>query len=89
MLVPDPGELTLPGLLIIVHGPVDGKPFKTTLPPPPLQLTPVMVPIEGADGILFTVSANVDTAARHGVPSGLSVVAVMVTILPLSPEEGV
>ena len=56
---------------------------------PPAHVIPVMVPIEGADGILFTVSKNVATAERHGVPRGLSVVAVIVTILSLSPAEGV
>jgi hypothetical protein len=73
----------------MVHGPVAGKPFRTTLPPPPVQLTPVTVPIDGAEGILFTLRANVATAAWHGVPRGLSVVALIITILPLSPAEGV
>jgi hypothetical protein len=89
VLVPDPCDEKLSGLLIIVQAPNDGKPFRTTLPPPPAHVTPVTVPIEGAAGTVFTDSANVETAARQGVPRGLSVVAVIVTILPLSPAEGV
>jgi hypothetical protein len=89
VLVPEPVVLKLSGLLIMVHGPVDGKPFNTTLPPPPVQLTPVTVPGTGAAGTLFTVRAIDATAAWQGEPRGLLVVAVMVTILPLSPVDGV
>ena len=31
-LVPDPVVVTAPGVLVKVHVPVEGKPFKTTLP---------------------------------------------------------
>jgi hypothetical protein len=89
MVVPDPTVDTLSGLRIMVQVPTDGKPFRITLPPPPEQVMPVTVPIKGAEGRLLTDRANVATADWHGVPRGLSVVAVIVTILPLSPAEGV
>ena len=47
-LVPVPVLVTAPGLRVNVHVPVDGKPFKTTLPVGVSQTGCVMVPTEGA-----------------------------------------
>lgn len=88
VVVPDPAVITLSGLLVKVH-PWDGRPFRTTLPPPPVHVTPVTVPIDGAEGRALTERANVAIADKQGAPRGLSVVAVIVTILPLSPGPGV
>jgi hypothetical protein len=89
VLVPDPVVERLSGLLMMVHVPTDGKPLRTTLPVPPEHEMPVMFPIEGAEGLLFTDNANVETAEEHGEPRGLSVVTVIITTLPLSPDAGV
>jgi hypothetical protein len=48
-----------------------------------------MVLTNGMDGTLFTVRVNVAEAASHGLPSGLFVVTVIVTVLPASPAVGV
>jgi hypothetical protein len=32
VLIPVPAEVVPPGVLVIVHVPVGGKPFRTTLP---------------------------------------------------------
>ncbi len=38
MLVPDPVVVVLPGFLVIVHVPVDGRSFNTALPVATVQL---------------------------------------------------
>ena len=43
----------------------------------------------GVAGIAITVKVYVAVAAAHGEPSGLSVVTVIVTVLPISPTPGV
>lgn len=43
----------------------------------------------GAEGMAFTVKVNVATAEEHGEPSGLFVVTVIKTVLPLSELPGV
>jgi hypothetical protein len=88
-LVPVPVVTTLSGKRVSVQVPEDGKPFSTTLPEPEEQVRCVIVPTTGADGTGFTVRVKVAIAARQGVPSGLFVVTVIVTILPLSDPEGV
>jgi len=88
-LVPVPVVVILSGLLIMVHVPLDGKPFRTTLPVPPWHVRLVINPIDGASGISLTCKAIVAIADEHGAPGGLSVVTVIVTILPLSPADGV
>ena len=56
-----------------------------TVPGP--HLSPGVVPV--IVGIAFTVRLYVAVAASHGVPNGLSVVTVIVTIFPMSPAPGV
>ena len=56
VFVPDPEAVIPAGVLAIVHTPVAGKPFKTTLPVAIAQVGWVIVPIIGAVGVLFTVS---------------------------------
>jgi hypothetical protein len=84
-----PLVVILSGKRVRVHVPPDGRPFRTTLPVNTVQLRLTIVPIDGAEGMAFTVSVYVATAAEQGVPNGLSVVAVIVTVLPLSPAAGV
>lgn len=89
LVVPVPEAVTLSGDLVRVHVPDAGSPLRTTLPVLVVQVRLVTDPITGAVGIAFTVRANVATAARQGVPRGLLVVTVIVTILPASPAAGV
>jgi len=51
VLVPVPVILMVPGYLMSVHVPVEGKPARTTLPVAKAHVGAVMVPIEGAGGI--------------------------------------
>ena len=48
----------------------------------------VTVPIDGGEGMAFTDSSYVETAAEQGDPNGLLVVTVIITVLPrhLRPE---
>jgi hypothetical protein len=89
LVVPVPEAVTLSGDLVSVHVPDAGRPLRTMLPVLVEHVRLVIVPMTGAAGIGLTVSANVATAARHGDPSGLLVVTVMVTILPASLAAGV
>lgn len=50
VVVPVPVAVTPPGLFVIVHVPVAGNPFKTTLPVDKAQVGCVTVPIIGAPG---------------------------------------
>jgi hypothetical protein len=88
-LVPDPVVVILSGLLIMAQVPLDGKPFSTTLPVPPWHEMLEIGPIDGAAGIAYTYKAKVATAGEQGVPRGLLVVMVIVTLLPASPGDGV
>lgn len=88
-LVPVPGVIIPPGLRVRVQVPVEGKLFSTTLPVCTVQVGLVIVPIEGAEGMVPTVSVYVALAAAHGKPNGLSVVTVIVTFFPRSPFFGV
>lgn len=54
VLVPVPVVVTLPGLLVNVHVPEEGKPLNATLPVATLQVGCVIVPTAGAVGIAFT-----------------------------------
>jgi hypothetical protein len=49
-VLPVPVVVIPPGELVIVHIPVDGKPFKTTLPVVTLQVGWVIIPGIGAEG---------------------------------------
>ena len=49
----------------------------------------MITPTPGADGLAFTVSVKVAVAVAHGMPDGLLVVTVMITVLPASPDAGV
>ena len=55
VLVPVPVVVVPLGFLIKVHVPLDGKPFKVTLPVDTLQVGCVVVPTEGAVGALGAV----------------------------------
>ena len=50
VFVPVPVEIVLLGFCVKVHVPLDGKPFKVTLPVVVLQVGCVVVPTEGALG---------------------------------------
>lgn len=88
-LVPEPVFVIPSGARVKVHIPVAGKPFRTTLPVTTSHVGWLMVLTMGADGLVFTVRVKVAVAAAHGVPNGLLVVTVMITVLPASPAEGV
>ena len=51
VLVPLPFLVVPPGVLVTVHVPDDGKPFKTTLPVAIAQVGWVIVPTVGAEGV--------------------------------------
>ena len=51
VLVPVPVLVMLPGDLVSVHVPDEGKPFNTTLPVAKAQVGWVMVPTVGATGV--------------------------------------
>lgn len=51
MLVPAEDVATLPGFLVSVHIPIDGKPLIMTLPVGTLQSGCVIVPITGGEGV--------------------------------------
>ena len=55
MLVPVPVVVVPLGFCVKVHVPLDGKPFKVTLPVDTLQVGCVVVPTEGAVGALGAV----------------------------------
>jgi hypothetical protein len=63
-LVPVPVVDTVPGYLINVHVPVDGKPARTTLPVANIHVGGAMVPTSGAVGIdgwvFITTSPDAD-----------------------------
>ena len=50
-LVPEPVVVVPPGLLVKVHVPVAGNPFKITLPVARAQVGCVIVPTVGAAGV--------------------------------------
>jgi hypothetical protein len=67
VVVPVPVVIAPPGLLVIVHVPVAGKPFNTTLPVATEQVGCVIDPIVGAPGkpvTLFTTIGE-DEAEMH------------------------
>ena len=69
-------QLTVPALAVAPN---------ITVPVP--HLDPGVVPV--IVGTAFTVRVYVANAVAHGTPSGLSVVTVIVTVLPMSPAAGV
>jgi hypothetical protein len=50
VLVPVPVVVTLPGVRVNVHVPVEGKPLRMTLPVGAVQVGCVIAPTEGAVG---------------------------------------
>jgi len=62
VLIPLPVVVTLPGLRVSVHVPLEGNPFNTTLPVATAQVGWVMVPTTGAAGVdgceFITMSAD-------------------------------
>jgi hypothetical protein len=89
VLVPLPVFVTPPGVLVTDHIPLEGSPFRTTLPVGKTHEGCVIVPTEGALGIALTVNLKVAVAAAHGTPNGLLVVTVIVIVFPASPPFGV
>lgn len=67
VLDPDPVVVILPGVLIKVHDPEAGRPFKTTLPVGTVSEGCVIVPITGADGVggCAFITALPDAAEVH------------------------
>ena len=51
VLVPVPDVVTVPGYLVNVHVPLDGKLLKVTLPVERIHVGDVMVPTVGAAGV--------------------------------------
>jgi hypothetical protein len=86
-LVPDPGVVILPGLLVRVQDSV-GRPLKLTLPVATEQVGFVIIPTTGSLGIALIDNVNVVRTAIHG-PEGLSVTTVIVIIFPISELFGV
>lgn len=89
VLVPLPLEINPPGFRINVQVPVEGSPFRTTLPEGTMQVRFVIVPTMGASGIALTVNTYVATPAVHNPPTGLLVVTVIVISFPASSATGV
>ena len=76
--VPEPVLVTAPGLRVNVHVPVDGNPFRITLPVVMAQVGCVIVPTSGAEGKALTIT--VEVPARGVVHIGLLVVATLVIL---------
>jgi hypothetical protein len=51
ILVPVPVVVVPPGVLVNVHAPVDGNPFKTTLPVATVQVGWIIDPSVGSVGV--------------------------------------
>jgi len=66
--VPVPLEITLSGLRVKIHVPVDGNPVRTTLPVATVHVGWVLEPTAGAAGTALTVKVYVAVAAVQGVP---------------------
>ena len=66
-LVPEPVVVVPPGLLVKVHVPVAGNPFKTTLPVAREQVGWVIVPTIGAVGVAgcALITTLADAGAIH------------------------
>ena len=86
--VPVPVTITPPGLRVNVQTPVGGKPLSSALPVGSRHVGWVITPTCGATGPPLTLSVYSAVAAAHGVPSGLFVVTVMITVCPASPVAG-
>ena len=87
--VPVTLEITLSGLRVNIHVPEDGNPLRTTLPVATVHVGWVLAPTAGAAGTGLTVNVYVAEASVQGVPCGLFVVTVMITVLPASETAGV
>ena len=55
VLVPEPVNVTPPGVRVNVHVPTEGNPLNTTLPVAKVHVGWVMFPTIGAEGFAFTV----------------------------------
>jgi hypothetical protein len=55
VLVPVPVEVIPPGLRVRVHVPVAGNPFRITLPVETVHVGDMVVPTEGAEGVVGCV----------------------------------
>jgi len=93
VLAPDPVVIVLPGVLINVHTPVAGRPFKTTLPVDTLSDGCVIIPITGAVGVggCALITAGPDASEVHpeamvtvnvNIPAGIP----EIVALPPVPE---
>lgn len=100
VLVPVPEIAASPGVLVKVHVPVEGNPFKITLPVAREQVGWVTVPISGAVGVdglaLITTLAEDDevhpevfVTVKVYVPDGISVIVVLVPVPDVIVPPGV
>ena len=69
VLVPVPVVVVPLGFCVKVHVPLDGKPFKVTLPVETLQAGCVVVPTEGAVGALGAVLMTTFAEAEEVHPA--------------------
>ena len=67
LVVPVPVVVIVPGVLVNVQVPVDGSPFKITLPVASAQVGCVIVPTVGADGVALTVAVTFNLEALSQV----------------------
>ena len=88
VLVPVPVVMTLSGYLVNSQAPEAGSPERITLPVGTAQVGWIMAPGIGGAGTGLTVSVYTASAASQGSPSGLFVVIVIITVLPISDAAG-
>jgi hypothetical protein len=86
--VPVPAIITPPGLRVNSQTPVAGKPLSSALPVGTMHDGWVITPTSGAEGPALTLNVYTAVAAAHGMPRGLMVVTVMITVCPASPAAG-
>ena len=84
VLVPVPVAVVPPGVLVTVHVPDDGKPFKTTLPVATAHVGWIIVPTVGADGV--DGLAWITTLAEAVEVPPCALVTVKVYVPAASPE---
>ena len=82
----NPVPVTPPGLIVQLPA---GNPLNIMLPVGVVHVGWVGMLAVGDEGTAFTVNVYVATAAAHGLPNGLSVVTVIITVLPPSPAAGI
>jgi hypothetical protein len=73
---PDPVVVTVPGSLVSVHVPADGRLLSTTLPVATVHVGGVIVPTDGADGVKGWAGITTAVEAAEIQPSELVTVHV-------------